>query len=181
MMRAETESDPRYNPDGLTRRQIEVLRLYGDGLCTKQIARRLYISEKGVDYHRGKLFEIMKFKSFAHLVKTAVAFGLTSLCLALYAGTVNLVWTNPNGPGLGVNIYYTTNVSMPTNQWPLLAYLTNSPPGANSFVTNLPPANYFFVAAFTNSFWGLESFFSNGAATPSLPTNLLTGFTVLNH
>lgn len=174
---------PRYNPDGLTRRQLDVLRLYADGLTTIAIARQLGISDKTVEYHRIRIYNIMNIKCLSQMVKLAIGFGLTSaLCLILHAGTVDLVWTNPNsGTNLGVNIYYTTNLTTPTNQWPLLVYVAYSQSGPNSFSTNLPPANYYFMAAFTNSFWGLESFFSNAASTPPLPTNLLTGFSVLNH
>jgi hypothetical protein len=97
------------------------------------------------------------------------------------AGTVTLMWTNTNAQTYNVNIFFTTNPALPTSQWPLLVGNVPSPANAPaSFSTNLPPANYFFVAAFTNSFWGTNTFFSNGTATPSLPTNLLTSFGITN-
>lgn len=157
------------------------MKLYSDGLSSKQVALEIGISPKTVDGHRANLFSKLKLQSMAHLVKMAVGFGLTSLCLMLHAGPVVLAWTNPNSTNFAVNIYYTTNLFTPTNLWPLLVTIPNCPPGPNTFATNLPPANYFFTAAFTNSFWGVESFFSNGAATPPLPTNLLTGLSVSNH
>lgn len=157
------------------------MKLYADGLSAKEVASEMGLSLKGMEYHRFSLFRKLQLKSMAQLVKMAVAFGMTSLCLVLHAGTVVLSWTNTNSTNLDVNIYYTTNVAIPTNQWPLLVYLTNTPPGPTSFVTNLPPANYFFIAAFTNRFWGTESFFSNGAWPPFLATNLQTGFSVSNH
>lgn len=39
------------NPGGLTRRQLDVVRLLGDGLTNQEIADRLYISPKTVDHH----------------------------------------------------------------------------------------------------------------------------------
>ena len=39
------------NPGGLTRREVDVLRLAAKGLTTSQIADRLYISPKTADHH----------------------------------------------------------------------------------------------------------------------------------
>src|SRR5205085_8559906 len=39
------------NPGGLTRREVEVLRLAARGLTTRQIADRLVISPKTADHH----------------------------------------------------------------------------------------------------------------------------------
>ena len=41
----------RSNPGGLTRREVDVLRLAARGLTTRQIADRLYISPKTADHH----------------------------------------------------------------------------------------------------------------------------------
>ena len=48
--RAPSERRPR-NPGGLTRREVDVLRLAARGLTTRQIADRLYISPKTADHH----------------------------------------------------------------------------------------------------------------------------------
>ena len=39
------------NPGGLTRREVDVLRLAAKGLTTRQIADRLVISPKTADHH----------------------------------------------------------------------------------------------------------------------------------
>ena len=39
------------NPGGLSRREVDVLRLAAKGLTTKQIGDRLYISTKTADHH----------------------------------------------------------------------------------------------------------------------------------
>lgn len=41
----------RANPAGLTARQVEVLRLLGDGLTNAELAQRLFLSVKTVDHH----------------------------------------------------------------------------------------------------------------------------------
>jgi DNA-binding CsgD family transcriptional regulator len=41
----------RTNPAGLTTRQLEVLRLLGEGLTNAELAQRLYLSAKTVDHH----------------------------------------------------------------------------------------------------------------------------------
>jgi HD-GYP domain-containing protein (c-di-GMP phosphodiesterase class II) len=48
--RAPSGKRPR-NPAGLTRREVDVLRLAARGLTTRQIADRLYISPKTADHH----------------------------------------------------------------------------------------------------------------------------------
>ena len=48
--RAPSGKRPR-NPGGLTRREVDVLRLAARGLTTRQIADRLYISPKTADHH----------------------------------------------------------------------------------------------------------------------------------
>lgn len=45
------------NPDGLTQREIEVLKLISKGMLNKEIARELYISEKTVKNHVSNIFK----------------------------------------------------------------------------------------------------------------------------
>ena len=56
----------------LTPRQSQVLRLIAEGLPTKTIAKRLAISTKTVDAHRGQLMERLDIHDVAHLVRYAI-------------------------------------------------------------------------------------------------------------
>jgi DNA-binding NarL/FixJ family response regulator len=62
--------------DPLTSRQREVLRLIAEGLPTKSIARRLGISAKTVEAHRGQLMERLGIHDVASLVRYAIRMGL---------------------------------------------------------------------------------------------------------
>jgi DNA-binding CsgD family transcriptional regulator len=48
---ARRRATTRANPAGLTTRQVEVLRLLGEGLTNAEVAERLFISPKTADHH----------------------------------------------------------------------------------------------------------------------------------
>jgi hypothetical protein len=90
--------------------------------------------------------------------------------------TILFSWDDPGKQytNTAINIFWTTNLTTPTNQWPKLVTVytpTNVGPGRLGFYTNLTPNNYFFTAAWTNVFWHTQDFFSPGVATPLNPTN----------
>jgi DNA-binding NarL/FixJ family response regulator len=58
--------------DILTNRELEVLRLIGEGCSTKEIADRLHLSIKTIGTYRENLKEKLKLKHFTGLVKFAV-------------------------------------------------------------------------------------------------------------
>ena len=64
------------NPDPLTPRQREVLKLIAEGLSTKAIARRLDISAKTADTHRVQLMDRLGIHDVAGLVRYAIRIGL---------------------------------------------------------------------------------------------------------
>ncbi|KAF0218683.1 MAG: LuxR family transcriptional response [Geobacteraceae bacterium] len=66
-------------PSILTFRELEVLKLIGDGKNTKEIASALAISIKTVESHRQKIMQKLKLYSIAELTKYAVREGLTPL------------------------------------------------------------------------------------------------------
>ena len=60
------------NPNDLTDRELEVLRLIAQGENAKTIAGRLKISSKTVDAHRRNLQEKLKLYTIADLTKYAI-------------------------------------------------------------------------------------------------------------
>jgi len=58
--------------DGLTRRELEVLRLVADGLSSTRIARLLHISARTVDTHRQNIMSKLGVRTVAGLTKYAV-------------------------------------------------------------------------------------------------------------
>jgi DNA-binding NarL/FixJ family response regulator len=62
--------------DRLTPRQREVLQLVAEGDSTKEIARKLELSVKTVDMHRGQLMAALDIHDIAGLVRYAIRTGL---------------------------------------------------------------------------------------------------------
>jgi DNA-binding NarL/FixJ family response regulator len=58
--------------DVLTNRELEVFRLVGEGLSTKEIAARLHLSIKTIGTYRENIKEKLNLKHFTELVKFAV-------------------------------------------------------------------------------------------------------------
>src|SRR5262245_39037047 len=63
----------------LTPRQLDILRLIGEGHGTKEIAYKLSISVKTVDAHRAELMERLRIYDVAGLVRYAIRTGLVDL------------------------------------------------------------------------------------------------------
>jgi DNA-binding NarL/FixJ family response regulator len=71
--RAENNSDPLLNAgNNLTEREIEVIKLLGEGLINKEIADRLSISIRTVDAHKNHIMQKLGLKSTVELVKYAI-------------------------------------------------------------------------------------------------------------
>ena len=60
----------------LTSREIELIHLLADGHSTKNIANKLYISEKTVERHKSNMLKKMKLHNTAQLVKAAFENGI---------------------------------------------------------------------------------------------------------
>lgn len=56
----------------LTDRELEVLRLSGEGWATEEIAQKLHLSTKTVDVHRGKIKEKLGFKTTPEFLRFAI-------------------------------------------------------------------------------------------------------------
>lgn len=70
-------SDRRY--DRLTRREQEVMRLVAQGLSSKEIGLKLFISSKTVENHRTKIMEKLEMDSIVDLVKYAAKLGMINI------------------------------------------------------------------------------------------------------
>jgi two-component system response regulator NreC len=64
-------------PDGLSRREVEILGLVALGLTNQEIADKLFISVRTVEAHRTHIQQKMDFGSRAELVRYALDHGLT--------------------------------------------------------------------------------------------------------
>ncbi|MCX6278197.1 MAG: response regulator transcription factor [Bacteroidetes bacterium] len=60
----------------ITPREIEIISLLSEGCTTKEIAEKLFISDKTVERHKSNLLKKLKLRNTAHLVKIAVQNGL---------------------------------------------------------------------------------------------------------
>jgi DNA-binding NarL/FixJ family response regulator len=67
------------NYDRLTRREQEIMRLVAQGLSSKDIGAKLFISPKTVDNHRTKIMEKLEMDSVVDLVKYAAKLGIIKI------------------------------------------------------------------------------------------------------
>ena len=63
-------------PPVLSEREMQVLLLICDGLTAKEIAQRLGISPKTVEFHKTGIYKRLGLKNTAHLVRYAIRMGL---------------------------------------------------------------------------------------------------------
>ena len=66
------------NPAGLTRRQVEVLRLLEDGLTNAELAERLFLSVKTVDHHVSAILTKLEVTKRRDAVRRAREVGILS-------------------------------------------------------------------------------------------------------
>jgi DNA-binding NarL/FixJ family response regulator len=67
--------EPEPQPDELTPRQLEILRLIAQGLSTKQIGYELGLSPKTVDVHRSRIMDRLDIRDVAGLTRFAMRKG----------------------------------------------------------------------------------------------------------
>lgn len=157
---------------GLTKKQIAVLKLIGDGLCTKEIAHKMKKSQKTIEGQRARLVAIFpRLNSQVKLARLAIAFGLSTLCLLFMATVsaaqvpflvvsnpppqVQLAWSPPNtGVPSFYNVYWGTSSGLYTNALNV-GNVTN-------VTLTVPTRGVQFVYAVTAvDSHGLQSIFSN--------------------
>jgi DNA-binding NarL/FixJ family response regulator len=71
----------------LTDRQVQVLKLVAEGHRTREIAKRLGISAKTVESHRGEIMKRLRIHDVASLVRYAIRVGLISATPSGYSTT----------------------------------------------------------------------------------------------
>lgn len=59
----------------LSAREIEVLRLIAEGLMTRDIATRLFVSDNTIEFHRKRIMRKLRASNMAQLVKEGIARG----------------------------------------------------------------------------------------------------------
>ncbi len=59
----------------LSAREIEVLRLIAEGLMTRDIATRLFVSDNTIEFHRKRIMRKLRASNMAQLVKDGIARG----------------------------------------------------------------------------------------------------------
>jgi DNA-binding CsgD family transcriptional regulator/tetratricopeptide (TPR) repeat protein len=64
------------NPLGLTKRELQILRLLGDGVTNAELARKLFLSTKTVDHHVSAILGKLQVRSRAHAVTIAHELGI---------------------------------------------------------------------------------------------------------
>jgi DNA-binding NarL/FixJ family response regulator len=72
-------NQPKESDDGLTRREVEILKLVAIGLANKQIAYRLQLSEKTIRNHISNIYEKLGIQGRSHAVIYAAKKGLIEL------------------------------------------------------------------------------------------------------
>jgi len=73
-----SDNDSDENPDytSLTTREIEIIQLLSDGLYTKEIAEKLFISDKTFERHKTNILKKLKLRNTAQLIKVAINKGI---------------------------------------------------------------------------------------------------------
>ena len=74
-----TTSDSENEHNVLSTRELEVMRLFADGLSYGEIADKLFISKRTVETHKKNIMEKLDLKTTIDLVKYAIMNGITSI------------------------------------------------------------------------------------------------------
>ena len=67
------------DPNTLSSREQEVLRLLSEGKSSKKIATHLYVTTKTIVWHRQNIMNKLGVRTIAGLTKHAIKMGLTTL------------------------------------------------------------------------------------------------------
>jgi len=73
---SQIKPDFRTNLQSITAREIEIIRALADGMVTREIAEKLFISDKTVERHKTNILKKLELRNTAQLVKVAVEQGI---------------------------------------------------------------------------------------------------------
>jgi two-component system, NarL family, response regulator NreC len=76
---ARLAAEPSGPPDGLTERELDVLRMIALGHTNAEVADRLYLSVRTVETHRAHIQQKLSLGSRSELVRYALAHGLVDV------------------------------------------------------------------------------------------------------
>ncbi len=62
----------------LTRRELEVLMLLGEGMSTREVAEQLFVSKRTIDFHLGRIFAKLEVANRVQAIRRAAELGLVS-------------------------------------------------------------------------------------------------------
>jgi DNA-binding NarL/FixJ family response regulator len=65
-----------FNYNSLTSREIQIIELLADGFYTREIAEKLFVSNKTVERHKTNILKKLNLRNTAQLVKTALQKGI---------------------------------------------------------------------------------------------------------
>jgi two-component system, NarL family, response regulator NreC len=70
------DKDPR---SVLSKRELEVLKLFSEGFSNKEISDKLFISQRTVESHKSHIMQKLQLKSQVEMVKVCIKYNLTDL------------------------------------------------------------------------------------------------------
>jgi DNA-binding CsgD family transcriptional regulator len=89
-LRASGETARKRSPsaiDQLTPQELQITRLVAEGATNKEVAARLFLSPRTIDYHLRKVFSKLGISSRAELIRSSINGDATPLAVARTAGT----------------------------------------------------------------------------------------------
>lgn len=104
-----SEFEERYNAISnaqgiMSKRELEVLRLIGDGVNSKEIAENLCLTEKAVEYHRSNILKKLGSTNMAQAINQAVKLGILTCIAALATFNAAAEVETPEAIDLGLSV-----------------------------------------------------------------------------
>ena len=88
----------------MSKRELNVLRLIGDGASTKEIADNMCLSEKAVEYHRSNILKKLGSNNMAQAISQAVRLGILTCIAAIASVDAVASVPEPEAVDLGLSV-----------------------------------------------------------------------------